>query len=423
MLLAPYPVTCRRIAHVVLVALAVTALTACDRKARPKEGDLAGEVALLMPRVEEAAGLTFKQPPKVEARTAEQVREFLQKQFSDSATANDLAMKTRVYKRLGMIPDTMDVVRMLTSLLEEQVAGFYDPKAKTLYVVSGRSGVDREITLKHEMTHALQDQYVNLDSVQQLRGEDDRTSAAQAVFEGHATLAMLGAGARTIAWDQARQGVRKARESSPQFAAAPTFIAEGLLFPYLAGAEFVRNALSDGTTTAQLLAALPTSSSQILHVERWRKNANPVDRVRFTVPTGVQVLYENSFGEFETRLMLAELLRDVPAGARAARGADGDRYALVKTASGDGLVWVTTWDTALEAEEFAALAGDAFAKRYGLPVAEGGSGQPRVVVAQGRRLTVRAAQVGQRTVTIVEDVPAAMKTTLIRTDAITVTAR
>jgi hypothetical protein len=405
-----------------LLALSLLA-AACDRKPRPKEGDLAGEVQVLIPAVEAAAGLTFKQPPRVEARTAQQVREFLARQFADSATALDLAMKTRIYKRLGMIPDTMDVAKMLTSLLEEQVAGYYDPKAKTLYVVSGRAGVDRELTLKHEMTHALQDQYVNLDSIQQIRHDDDRASAAQAVFEGHATLAMLGSGARTIAWDQAREGVRRARESSPQFALAPTFVAEGLLFPYLAGAEFVRNALSDSTTSAQLLANLPTGSAQILHVERWRAPANAAERVTFTVPAPARALYDNSFGEFETRLMLAEMLRDVPNGARAAKGSDGDRYALVSVGGGDGIAWVTAWDSAIEAEEFAAIAGEAFAKRYGLPVAEGGSGRERVVVSRGRRVSIRTAPVGARTVSIVEDLPESVRGPLVRAADITITPR
>ena len=39
----------------------------------------------------------------------------------------------------------------------------------------------------HELVHALQDQYVNLDSLEHLKGDDDRAAAAQAVIEGQAT--------------------------------------------------------------------------------------------------------------------------------------------------------------------------------------------------------------------------------------------
>jgi hypothetical protein len=39
----------------------------------------------------------------------------------------------------------------------------------------------------HELVHALQDQYVNLDSLEHIIGDDDRAAAVQAVIEGEAT--------------------------------------------------------------------------------------------------------------------------------------------------------------------------------------------------------------------------------------------
>ena len=55
----------------VLITVACLAVAACDRKPLPKAGDLQGEVAALVPKVEEASGLTFKQPPKVASQTQE----------------------------------------------------------------------------------------------------------------------------------------------------------------------------------------------------------------------------------------------------------------------------------------------------------------------------------------------------------------
>lgn len=408
----------RQFATAVLIACV---LTACDRKPLPKAGDLQGEVAALVPKVEESAGLKFKSPPKVEAQSQEQVQAFLIAQFARPDVRRDLDFKIGVWKRLGVVPDSVDVVALLTRLLTEQVVGFYDPKRKTLFVVDGRPGVERETVIRHELTHALQDQYVNLDSIQNLQGDDDRVGAAQAVFEGHATMIMVGNAARTIAWDKAREGVRDARASNPIFSAAPAFIAEGLLFPYLGGAEFVRAAMNEGVSSAQLLAELPSSTAQVLHKERWGAKGNPSEVVRFTTSAGATIRYENSLGEFETRLALSELLGDVARGAAAAKGQDGDRYAALTVPGGDGLVWVTVWDTPVDAEEFADAAGEAMARRYAGKVAS--TSRHREIVAGSRRVTIRTDRVGTRDIVIMEDLPSKTKAPVVATSAVTIRAR
>ena len=182
-------------------------------------GDLQGEVDALVPKVEDAAGLKFKQAPKVASQSQAEVQAFLIAQFARPDVRRDLDAKVAVWKRLGVVPDSVDVVAVLTRLLTEQVVGFYDPKRKTLFVVEGRPGVERETVIRHELTHALQDQYVNLDSIQNIQGDDDRVGAAQAVFEGHATVMMIGNAARTIAWDKARESIREARAANPAFSA------------------------------------------------------------------------------------------------------------------------------------------------------------------------------------------------------------
>jgi hypothetical protein len=405
----------------VLLSSVVLTAAACDRKPMPKAGDLQGEVAALLPKVEAAAGLTFKQPPTVASQTSEQVRAFLLEQFAKPRVRDDLTAKIRIWKRLGVVPDSVDVIGLLTSLLTEQVVGFYDPKRKTLYVVEGRAGVERETVIRHELTHALQDQYVSLDSIQNIQGDDDRVEAAQAVFEGHATVIMIGNAARTIAWDRARESIREARASNPVFSAAPAFLAEGLLFPYLGGAEFVRTAMGDGVTSAQLLSELPTSTSQVLHKEKYGPRGNAAEIVRITAPAGVTIAYQNSFGEFETRLALAELLGDVGLAAAAARGHDGDRLALLTTRVGDGLAWASTWDTPLDAEEFAETAATAFAKRYASRVQV--TGGRREVVGEGRRVTVRTDKSGTRDIVIVEDLPLAAASPMIPASAVSITPR
>ena len=96
-----------------------------------------------------------------------------------------------------------------------------------------------ELTVSHELVHALQDQYVNLDSLQKIRGDDDREMAAQAVIEGQAVFGQMRSmvGGDNVAfdmpsgWSRIRDEIRNNHDAMPVFAAAPTIVQETLDFP------------------------------------------------------------------------------------------------------------------------------------------------------------------------------------------------
>ena len=77
----------------------------------------------------------------------------------------------------------------MLELLSEQVVGYYDPAKKVLYVVDGAPEEMVNVTIAHELVHALQDQYINLDSLEKLTYDSDRQTAMQTVIEGQATFA------------------------------------------------------------------------------------------------------------------------------------------------------------------------------------------------------------------------------------------
>ncbi len=56
-------------------------------------------------------------------------------------------------------------MQLLRSLLLEQVVGYYDPARDTLFVMEGLDPALVEPVLAHEIVHALQDQYEDLDSL------------------------------------------------------------------------------------------------------------------------------------------------------------------------------------------------------------------------------------------------------------------
>lgn len=398
----------------------VTLVTACESQKAKYEGPYAKEVAEAIPMIERAVGLKFKTPPKLETRSKEQVRQFVTKQLTDSLAAHDIAGQEAAYKRLGMIPDTLNLQAFLTGLLEEQIVGYFDPHTKVLYVVDGSPKDMATLTITHELVHALQDQYVSLDSVQKVRDDNDRLSAAQAVFEGQAVYEQISImlGGSNIAinlpggWDRIREMIRENQASMPIFAAAPKVIQETLIFPYLSGAEFYRN-YKERKPGAVIYNDLPVSTEQIVHPAAFFVNRDNPIRVTLGAITNATKVYENDLGEFETRLFLFQHLNDQNEAVRGASGWDGDRYAVVNTPQGQGIVWLTVWDSPVEAGEFFHIAGQAVEARYSTKAAKPSTDLVKNYSAAGRTLQVSTLEIQGRPVVIYVDVPAGANPSII----------
>lgn len=67
------------------------------------------------------------------------------------------------------------------------MAGYYDPRTQRLAVVRQRAGAGPldDVTLAHELTHALEDQRFGLDEADG-EGDDDSATARLALTEGTA---------------------------------------------------------------------------------------------------------------------------------------------------------------------------------------------------------------------------------------------
>jgi hypothetical protein len=391
-------------------------LAGCASDTTGYTGPYEREVRRTIPQLEAATGLKFITPPVLEERDRDQVREFLERQFNEQLTPLELAGLEQAYKRFGLLPDSLDLRRFLLDLLTEQVAGYYDPATKVLYVVQGGSPDIISVTIAHELVHALQDQHYPLDSAQALRGDNDRQVAMQAVIEGQAVYeqmaSMLGGsdfGLRIPGgWEQVREMIRNEQQSMPIFANAPTLIQETLLFPYLAGAEFNRQfkRARPGQVPYRPMAA---STEQILHPEKYLDSLPDwPTRITLGAPRGASLVHEDNLGEFETRLFLYQHLGDVGVAAQGASGWDGDRYQLVNTRAGNGIAWLTVWDSSVEAAEFRDLMERMVERRFRAAARSGGSGETRRWTAAGRRLTLTTATVAGRPVVIWEDLPAAV---------------
>ena len=400
-----------------MALLLVTAVSGCREKQSEYTGPYGGQVAEVVPKIEAAVGLKFKTPPRVEARSKEQVRAFVLQQFRDPKSLREFNGIEATYKILGMIPDMLDLKKFLVDLLAEQIIGYYDPKTKVLYVVDGSPPEAASITITHELVHALQDQYISLDSTQKIEGQNDRQSAAQAVFEGQAVYEQIAAmlGGNNVAvnlpggWDRVREMIRENQSSMPVFAAAPIVIQETLIFPYLSGAEFVRN-FKERNPGKVIYEDMPLSTEQILHPTAYfGKRDNPTE---ITLPPliGVTPTYQNSLGEFETRLFLFEQLKDQNEAVRGASGWDGDRYELFNTPAGPGIVWVTVWDSAVDASEFFDVLNQVVEKRYGVKPSGATGATTRTYTGKGRTVEASTSEVSGRPIVVYLDVPAGAST-------------
>ncbi|HEY9517324.1 MAG TPA: hypothetical protein VIQ74_16815 [Gemmatimonadaceae bacterium] len=396
----------------VLVALALTAAAACGREAKAVgDGPYAKQVADAIPSIEKGTGLRFKTPPVVETRTKAQVRSFLEQRFSEDVSDAEIEGQEIFYSRLGLIPDTMKLRRFLLDLLTEQVAGFYDPKTKVLYVVDGAPPEQVGFVVSHELIHALQDQYTNLDSIQDMEGNNDRSLAAQAVFEGQAMLvpieAALGKGVFLPGgWERVREMIRQQQANMPIFSSAPFLVQETLIFPYLSGAEFMRRFQAERPGKSPFGKDMPTSTEQILH-EKAYFGATRDDPIEVTLPapaTG-SVIYSDNMGEFETRLFLFQHLQDQNDAVRGAAGWDGDRYSVIRTPRGDGIAWLTVWDSAVDAAEFGSYLEEITTKRFRSATSSPTAGGHAYRVGD-RTITVRGGEVQGRSSVLYTDLPA-----------------
>ncbi len=343
----------------------------CCRGAAPQkfqDRDLAGLVDSLRPVVERATGLAFKGPTRSAMKSKEEVHDFLLEKLRQEFPPERQEGVEAVYRLLGLLPDTLDLKALLLDLYSEQVAGFYDPATSTLYGVRGADPAMLRLVLAHELVHALQHQYLPLDSIMKTQGDADQQTAAQAMLEGHAMLASILAIAPDRAvirqpqfWEMAREQVRISASSMQVFSRAPLVLRESMIFPYLNGAEWMR--WWDSARAGRPLptvAELPRSTEQILHPDRYDRNDRPVP-VRFADADGA--LYEDTLGEREIEVLATVLRGGGVVLDSAALGWGGDRFRVYRSPAGPALVWYLIWDDPTAAARFTGGPGSRLTQR------------------------------------------------------------
>jgi hypothetical protein len=106
-------------------------------------------------------GLPIKREVKRKLTSRDEVVAFLTKHLNDEDTKR-LRRSELVLKKFGLLPRDFNLETFLVALLREEVAGYYDPKTKTVNLLDWIPLEEQEPVMAHELTHALQDQAVGL---------------------------------------------------------------------------------------------------------------------------------------------------------------------------------------------------------------------------------------------------------------------
>lgn len=342
----------------------------------------------LIPAVQTAVGLQFTSTPASALISRAEVSRYLAGQLERELPKPRREGLVAAYKLLGLLPDSLDLEKLILQLYSEQVAGYYDFDTKTLYGVEGADPMQLRLVMAHELVHALQGQHMPLDAMMRDSTLDnDRKTARQAVLEGQATLAsimVLTPGRNLVDdasfWELYREQIAEAQNKLPAFKAAPAALKSGLIFPYLNGAEFMRWWLQTrGRDSMPFGAAMPQSTEQILAPDRLARGDVPL-MVRFgSAPMPGEELLQDVLGELEFRTLADErtgtryLERPLPIGW------GGDRYRVWRTPAGPAMELVVVWDDGRGAARFAPVMA-----ALGKPTQAGVTGVVQSSVVDGR---------------------------------------
>jgi len=162
------------------------------KKPPPSPEELLKTADELVKQVAALRQLTVRAPVKRGVLGREAIKAKLRDQIARQYTSEEIRIEGSVLKALGLLPPDLDYEKLQLELLMEQVAGFYDPWGKQLYIADWLPLEMQAPALAHEIAHALQDQHFDLKKfVAPAHDQSDRQLARSALVEGDGTGVML----------------------------------------------------------------------------------------------------------------------------------------------------------------------------------------------------------------------------------------
>jgi hypothetical protein len=352
----------------------------------------------------EETGLPIKSSVKRTLTTRAAVESYLNEKFQEDEGAKKLQRGEIVLKKFGLLDRDFDLKPFLLALLKEQIEAYYDSKTKTVNLLDWVSVDDQKPVLAHELTHALQDQRVDLekwgdqtpsevstnyrDDVDHL-AKDEIDTAREAVAEGQATAVMMDdilkpMGKSLVKDPEVVEFIKNQMnggDNSPVLARAPLLLSESMLFPYREGLSFVQDVWMNQGQKAAFAGALdrpPTSTWEIINPREFEKAKLPVVPLMPDIHPIVDKTYKaydiGQVGELDLHI-LTELFGGDNAARDLTPSWDGGIYwagqrlsattpAELASTRSISLFYLSVWKNAASAQAFSALYANALGRKY-----------------------------------------------------------
>jgi hypothetical protein len=297
-----------------------------------------------------------------------EIQTFIAAQIDDETPKDVLQATEALLYGFGTVDADFDYRGSVIGLMSSQLLGFYDPKRKTFFVGGDLGGEEADVTLWHELVHALQDQHYDLSHLTKWQPDHgDSQAAVHSLAEGDATSAMLDAmlKPRGVTALEVPEGLMRAQSVLGGAAlTAPPVLVRSLLAPYIDGLAFTNYLRRRGGFAAVDAAwrAPPVSTEQLLHPEKFLAQELPLIVPLPPAPMHAPELQErfhDVMGEQTLRLLFEEWL---PARTAADAAADwgGDR--LVVFGDEARQRWAVGWHLRFDSPAAAERAFVAFAR-------------------------------------------------------------
>ena len=266
----------------------------------------------------------------------------LKKKMYEEVPEKVVHLQGEQYRALELVPIDYDFESGLLKLLQSQIAGYYDPDDKMMYLLDDLGDSLRDVTLNHELIHALQDQSFDLEPrLKYHPGKGDEASALQTLIEGDATSGMMdAAGTSALGIDDDTIGSLFSISSdiSSIGSDTPSFIRDSLVSPYVDGFKFIGALRRKNGWKAVDDAFLnpPTTTEQVLHIDKFLAHEPALlvpDPTIDTLGPGYTSGFVDTMGELGFRLMFMDKgprkMAEVAAG-----GWGGDRFVVAENEAG-----------------------------------------------------------------------------------------
>lgn len=226
-----------------------------------------------MARIQLLRGIRFEEDVEIEIVTRKTFRENFDDAWGEP-TAEQRQLDNAQHEALFLVGPDRDVVDVRRNNRGGVVLGFYQPNEKRLVIVSRNdpATLDDELTLAHELMHALQDQRFDLAS---FNGSTlDSVNARNGFVEGDATVVERAyeRNCETGEWECVEVDTASGSRLPPDFHWGVYFLG---FFPYAEGPGFVEHHRADGGWAAvdPIYDDLPTASAEIINPETYQSGA------------------------------------------------------------------------------------------------------------------------------------------------------